>query len=73
MFCYNKNPINQSLYDRLKEMSRAISPRLLYFSEGLATGICIGYKSVQEQARYETLMRAVVSKREKELKKMGWA
>ncbi len=72
MIHMNRDPINQSLYARLKDAARATSPRLLYFSEGLAIGICIGYKSVQEQARYETLMRAVVSKREKELKDMGW-
>lgn len=72
MIHMNKNPINQSLYERLKEMSRAVSPRLLYFSEGLATGICIGYKTVEEQQRYEVLVRKIVSQREKELKEMGW-
>lgn len=72
MIHINSNPINQSLYDRLKEASRATSPRLLYFSEGLAIGICIGYKYIEEQRRYESLMRAVVSKREKELKELGW-
>lgn len=72
MIHMNSNPINQSLYERLKDAARATSPRLLYFSEGLAIGICIGYKTVEEQSRYESLMRVVVSKREKELKQMGW-